>query len=557
MKRYKFINSISGCVAVAASCLLLFSSCTGNFEEMNTDPDKLTDEELSWDFNNLSFITQMEANIVPTGDVTANDFQRAQNLVGDIWSGHQAAIGDWNASSNNSTYNLSYAQWNDVGFNVAYDKVMAGWYKMKKEAGTEFPHALALATIIKVAGLHRIADNYGPIPYSQFGSAIKIPYDSQQEVYAQFFQELTDAIADLELFVKENPGATPMYKFDLIYAGDYTKWIKYANSLMLRLAMRIRFADAAMAETYAKQAIAGGVISSNDESAVVKSYRSISIFNPLNVCWDSYSDTRMGANMDVYLNGYNDDRRSKYFSMCVDNTSALPEGQKPTGYFGVRNGIPQHNKQNFVMMSSPITKASDPVYIMTAAEVKFLLAEAALIGWYTGETAQSLYEAGIAASFQQWGLSLPSTYLTGTTVPGNFVDRSMNPTKYSWSSAASYLVASVSWTDRATTDEARLQKIITQKWIALYPDGQEAWSEFRRTTYPRLIPINTNNSGGTITTSTSSVTYGVSRQIYPTAEYNGNYDNVKAAVDILIGESKGYNTAGDNGGVRVWWDKKR
>ena len=100
----------------------------------------------------------------------------------------------------------------------------------------------------------------------------------------------------------------------------------------------------------------------------------------------------------------------------------------------------------------------------------------------------------------------------------------------------------IKWNEEAGFEE-NLERIITQKWIAIYPDGQEAWSEFRRTGYPKVFPVVKNNSGGTIDTNEQ-----VRRIPFPSTEYRDNAANVTAAVALLGGD--------DNGGTHLWWDKK-
>lgn len=100
---------------------------------------------------------------------------------------------------------------------------------------TNNPVPLAIATIIKVAAMHRIADAYGPIPYSKIGAdgSITTPYDSEQEVYNKFFEELNHSIGVLN----EHPNDRLTASADYIYQGDVKKWIRFANSLKLRLAI--------------------------------------------------------------------------------------------------------------------------------------------------------------------------------------------------------------------------------------------------------------------------------------------------------------------------------
>jgi hypothetical protein len=173
---------------------------------------------------------------------------------------------------------------------------------------------------------------------------------------------------------------------------------------------------------------------------------------------------------------------------------------------------------------------------MTAAEVLFLKAEAALRGWSGAGSAQANYEAGVTASFSQHGVSGVSDYLSdSTSTPADFVDalNAVNDIAYPSDVTIAY--------NPAGTNEEQLEQIITQKWISMFPDGQEAWSEFRRTGYPRIFPVVVNNSGGTIDTATQ-----IRRINFVQGEVNTNGANVSTATGYLNGP--------DNGGTRLWWD---
>jgi Susd and RagB outer membrane lipoprotein len=175
---------------------------------------------------------------------------------------------------------------------------------------------------------------------------------------------------------------------------------------------------------------------------------------------------------------------------------------------------------------------------MTAAEVYFLRAEAALRGWNNaGGTAQSLYEKGVETSFTQWGVSAGlSTYLNDNTSKAAAYEDPFNAKN----NAASPSALTIKWNEGATNEE-KLERIITQKWLAIFPEGQEAWSEFRRTGYPRLFPVVVNNSGGLIDTKIQ-----IRRLPFPQNEYNTNAAEVQSAISLLGGP--------DNGGTRLWWD---
>lgn len=173
--------------------------------------------------------------------------------------------------------------------------------------------------------------------------------------------------------------------------------------------------------------------------------------------------------------------------------------------------------------------------MMTPAEIWLLKAEAVLRSWANAGVVQTDYETGINTSFAQWGVS-SSTYLSdNTSVLSNYV----NP-KNSADNAAAVSTITIQW-DPAASNEKKLERIITQKWIAMYPEGQEAWTEFRRTGYPKLFTTVTNNSNGTIDTDIQ-----IRRLAYPAVEYTTNSIGVQQGVQLLGGA--------DNGGTRVWWD---
>jgi hypothetical protein len=153
-----------------------------------------------------------------------------------------------------------------------------------------------------------------------------------------------------------------------------------------------------------------------------------------------------------------------------------------------------------------------------------------------GGSAQSLYEAGITASFAQNGVSGAATYIADNVSKAkNFVD-----VKDATNNGAAVNNVTIAW-DNAAGNEVKLQKIITQKWIANFPEGQEAWSEYRRTGYPKLFRILHNTSGGTITTE-----LGPRRVNFPQTEKDGNPGGVATGLAKLGGP--------DNGGTRLWWD---
>lgn len=520
--RYKWF-SLPFKVAVVT---IIFYSC----DKSNINPNNATKENLLTD--NLltgSFIVQMQQNVVP---LEVNSYQLAQNLIGDVYSGYMGASGNWFSSRNNTTYSL-ISEWNNEAFSRTFTRVMPAWKSVLENASGDIS-VPAVATIIKVAAAHRTADIYGPLPYTSFltGGSNK-NYDALDKLYTAFFQELDKSIQDLTTFITQNPGERPLAKFDLVYGGDYVKWVKFANSLKLRLAMRIVYADPTNAKLHAESAVKHsiGVFTDNNDIAQVKSNSQIQINNPLKFMWNDYADIRMGASMFSFLSGYNDPRISKYFALSTLAGST-------DKYLAIRAGSQINDKGRYTPFSVLNITVTDPVIWMNTAEVDFLRAEGTLRGWDMQGTARTLYENGVNKSFAQLNIGSASGYLSNNTaIPAAYTD----PVTPSNNSAAISTIA-IQWNESAGFEE-KLERIITQKWIAIYPNGQEAWSEFRRTRYPKIFTVANNYSGGLINTTTQ-----IRRIPFPNIEYQTNSAAVNQAVSLLNGP--------DNGATKLWWDKK-
>jgi hypothetical protein len=525
---------------IYTSIALAAISCN-KFEEINTDAFGVTPEMGKMDGATIGGkITAMQAQVVPVGtqaDGTnvINQYQTAYHLAADTWSGYFAQNQDWNGGNNNTTYFLLEG-WYESSYDNSYTKVIPLWSSIKADAEkSNFPEAFALAQILKISAWHKATDMFGPIPYKNAGKGYFIvPYDSQEEVYQAFFDDLTAAIAVLQ--TKADQGGKLLANYDAVYAGDTRKWVKYANSLMLRLAMRIRYADPAKAKQYAEQAInqASGIMTSQADEAKMEQGAGLIFVNNIETFANQYGECRMGSSMYSYLVGYEDPRLMKYFKPSnSDYAQNVPfAGAKyqaiPTGY-GSKD-------EYFSAFSLPNIEKTTPTYWMRASEVYFLRAEGALMGWNMGDTAENLYRKGVETSFTENGIEVTKVadYLSSNKTPAVF-------DTFYWGDAPAPTHLTTQFTG---TNEQKLEKIITQKWIALYPNGQEAWTEWRRTGYPKLHPVEQNKSGGVI-----SSTQGVRRLPYPISKLSAqDRANIDKAL-ILLG---GANT----GATKVWWDKK-
>ncbi|QZK90043.1 SusD/RagB family nutrient-binding outer membrane lipoprotein [Flavobacterium sp. CHNK8] len=506
--------------------LLAAVSCTNNFEDINTNPTGISEAQYEQDFNNIkgAFAPMFNNIIVLTPEWK---YQVQQGLQGDIWSGYMATGTAFRGGTNNTTYDLVDG-WNGFAWGAAYGDVMYNAYSVEQKAKGKYDQFYALALILKVEGMHRVTDTYGPIVYSKFGTTDKtIGYDSQEEVYNLMFKELDFAVTDLTKRVDAAEPST-FTTTDLSgYKGDYKKWVKFANSLRLRLAMRIVKKNPTLAKAEAEKAIAQkfGVMTTNDDLFKIVSPN---FNNPIATISAAWGDVRMSADMESIMGGYQDPRLPVFFK-----TSAQFPGQ----YKGVRTGIEIAAKADHVDFSEigPIVNSKE-IVLMTTAEVYLLRAEGALRGWNMGGTAQSLYELGITNSFAQHGVSGVAAYIADNAKTAkDYVDPN-----FPVNNGAALNTVTVAW-DAAATNEVKLQKIITQKWIAGFPEGQEAWSEYRRTGYPKLLPVLKNTSGGKI-----SSALGVRRVNFVQSEKDGNPGGVATGLAKLGGP--------DNGGTRLWWD---
>jgi len=528
-------NRIKGLSAVLlASLMALNFGCTKNFEDFNTNPNSLSPEQTT---------ALLKSAIGPIEQEIFHNYQIAQNLSADAFSGYMMAPNPF-GGINNMNYSLNNG-WNSAGFNDQYNYVMAPISKIGQSVvKTQSPESWGISLLVQVMAMSRVTDKFGPIPYTTAGSSlVSTPYNDQKTVYDAFFKQIDTAANNLQAYITANPGKPAFYdKGDLIYAGDPVKWLKLANSLRLRLAMRIVKADANRAKLQGEKALnaPGGLLTTvADNAAVAQSGTRDNDVWVVTVAYDG--DNGLGAALQTYLVGYNDPRLPVYATPAKD---PLFTGQ----YIGIRSGAntsfnglgkPGYKTYSSInssdMAKSPAGQKA-PQILMTAAEVWFLKAEAALRGWTGSGDAQTDYETGITTSLQQWNVSAGNYLADATSKQTAYVDPK-NPAN----NASAVSTITIKW-DPTATNEQKLERIITQKWLAIFPDGQEAWSEYRRTGYPKLFTVASNNSGGTIDTQIQ-----IRRLPYPSTEYgNGNKDEIPKAVALLGGP--------DNGGTRLWWD---
>uniref|UniRef100_A0AB33JGY1 SusD/RagB family nutrient-binding outer membrane lipoprotein n=1 Tax=Prevotella sp. GTC17260 TaxID=3236796 RepID=A0AB33JGY1_9BACT len=537
-KRYQYILGVF--------VLSLLAAC--DFQKINTNEFEMLPEEGLMDGISIGGpITAMQKCVVPLGtqaDGTnvVNRYQTAYNLAADCWSGYFGQNNNW-GGTNNLNYFLKDG-WISSSYTEAYSTMVPLWQEVKSKTETTYPEAFALAQIIKISAWHKATDMFGPIPYKEAGKGlITVPYDSQEEVYKTMFAELTTSIAVLSKYLEQGT-TTLLADADAVYSGDVRKWIVYANSLMLRLAMRVYYADSNLSQKYALQAVNNpyGVMKNMADEAKMEKGAGLVFKNNFDDLINQYNECRMGSSILAYMAGYEDPRLPKYFTTSK-NAKSVEVGDYGR-FFAVPTGHDKGPNFTFRDASRPNIKNATPTYWMRASEVYFLLAEAALRKWPVGGTAKDLYKKGIAMSFEENGIP--------TSEVEEYMESDYTPLEYTLNiydprvnvSEKSPTDATVSW---GGSMEQQLEKIVIQKWIALYPNGQEAWSEYRRTGYPKLHKVIKNFSNGEVDSQK-----GIRRMRYP-----ANKATSQEEIENLDKARKLLRDGQDKAGTRLWWDNKK
>jgi hypothetical protein len=381
------------------------------------------------------------------------------------------------------------------------------------EQGTETntPNWTAIGTILQQWTFQIVTDTWGDVPYSQALTAeanTNPKYDAQKDIYYGMLAKLTTASGMIQ------PSGTTFGAEDEIYGGDAVKWRKFANSLRMRMAMRISNVDPVKAKTefLAAYNAPGGVFSSNADNAELHYTGSVPSDNPIYAVFHEGQryDQAMSATTVDTLKRLNDPRLAVY-------ADPAPNGCTGGGdYCGWKNGSTTGPASDFNAIS-PIGHLfkevpNKPSTMMTYSEVLFLEAEAAAKGWIAADAA-TLYRAAITASMQQYGIDATAT--------------------------ATYLAQpSVAYTG--------MRSIWVQKWISLFGNGPEQFAEIRRSAF--LNGANVEYIPFLTAAQRSSQKRVPFRVPYPSSEQATNHDMVLAAI-----AANGGSTLYDH---RVWWNTK-
>ncbi|KIC00342.1 hypothetical protein OA93_01710 [Flavobacterium sp. KMS] len=487
-------------------------SCSTDITDMNVDPKRPTATKPEYMFTNAQkgLVDQMSST-----SVNLNVFR----LFAQQWAE--------TTYPNESQYDLSARKIPDNHFRVLYRDVLADFYDAKgmikgqvtetEEAAIIKQNKLALIDILEAYTYSILVDTFGNVPYSQVGDIVTYPlpaYDDAKTIYKDLVARLT---ADV-LVLKKN-AATPNFgSADIIYAGDAAsngKWVKFANSLIVKLAVNISDVEPAYATTQIQAALVSGVMTENKDNTKLVYLSTSGNQNPL------YADLVVSKRddfipaetfveaMDAVVPG-GDPRMTKYFVNATKPVPVIPPGRTFVGgTYGEANVFATYSH-----ITATLNNPAYPGTIFDYSELQFLLAEAAEKNLIPGGSAQAKihYDAGITASMTEWG------------VPAASITTYLSQPKVSYTNPLS----------GATWQE----KIGMQAWFALYNRGFEAWTSYRRLDFPKLKSPTTAINKNILTVPV--------RYTYPGVEQSVNGTNyTKAASDI----------GGDLMNTKIFWDK--
>lgn len=541
------------------------SSC-GDFDDLNVDPEHLNQGNVPYEmiFSNAQHqALGSDWDMWRTGCIYSAQF--TQQLVSIDWwdsygrygysDGYSASFWDTFSGDRGAMRDVTtcYDQWNGAeGLNVDWN----------------------IARVMRIYAFAKMTDLYGDIPYSQAGrpALYSYPvYDKQEDIYKSMLAELDEAQANLV-------GTAKMGQHDLYFQGDASKWKKFANSLMLRLAMRLVKVDNETAKQYAAKAYANGVITdaadnvklnhaggvtTNDSSepfAKIMSHEDREFYlaenfvsmlkntqDPRLCLIATIIPTSTGGQVKSIQDGWTD---ADYGVMSFDAQEGLLQGgygNNPdrVDYF-IGQADTRFNDGDFLANYSAhfsipnrytYCDPTAPTFVVTAAQTNLLLAEAAVRGYISG-SAEQFYNAGVTAAFEQFA-QFPSYSKALSALNADATVGIKDATLADY--AADYLA-------KNPFDAAKaLEQINTQYYITTFGDPHEVFANWRRSGFPALTPAvkaagyaqsGTYEDGGSIPR----------RFIYPTSEGQINKANYDEAVSRLDRGDKFYS--------RVWWDKK-
>ncbi|EIY53699.1 MULTISPECIES: SusD/RagB family nutrient-binding outer membrane lipoprotein [Bacteroides] len=424
------------------------------------------------------------------------------------------------------------------------------------------PEMKAISLLLYNYASQEIADIYGPFPYINYKENKQehpYTYTPLQDIY----YTIVDNIDTISACFRSYESRPEWYKtrvnrllrdYDLLTDQKIDTWMRFANSLKLRIAMRVVKILPQKAKQWAEEAVQAGVIE-NENQQVGLSANKVGFEHPLAMISETWNDSRLNASFESMLRSL----EHPYLDfICLPNSSSLVDNKNPdkvltagSKIVGLRAGIrmlagqsSEANPRTAFSRVSGNAIQNSMLGLMKLSEVQFLRAEGALRQWNMGGTAKSFYEAGIRNAFAG-DLGYDMEY-------NSIVDKYMgleNAVKYKYedpmdsnNDIESVTRIGVKWNEGDDL-ETKLEKIITQKYIANFPYSFEGWSDMRRTGYPKIFPVlNVEDGDGSLQQGDL-----IRRMPFPGTENEAvQQDIITSGLDALGGE--------DKQATRLWWD---
>lgn len=493
------LNKIVKSTLLVASFGLVLS-CQKRFDVVNTDPNNSTVTATSFLLTNAQK-TMMDL----TWDEWFNG--RRGNQLAQYWASNQ-----YSAESRYALrVNITNTYWSRFYSRALQD--LEEIVRLNQNAPDDYvgfgknENQIAIARTMQAWLYQNMTDSWGPIPFSQALGGAEFPnpkYDSQEEIYMGLIDMLNEAIAQFD-------NTDNSVKGDMIYNGNVAQWEKLANSLKMRVAIRMADVKPAEAATAISEAITAGVMTSNADNALFPYMNGAPNNNPLAEDFKTRNDFAASNTMVDELNRLGDPRIGFYYAPAVNSGTFVGEVYGLTEADAALTPDDDISQRNARVLAE-----TAPGIFMDYAQVEFMLAEAAERGISGAGSAAAHYEAGITASMEYWD---DAGTLSATDIANYIAQPEVD--------YATLIGAGETWR----------QVIGRQKWIALYMQGIQGWSEYRRLDFGILQAP----AGGTLMGS------GIpNRMIYPVDEQTLNGEQYQAGVATLGGPDS-YDT-------KLWWD---
>lgn len=504
---------ISGIALILSAFLLIFNSCTTDFETINKDPNAAGLEKAS--------PSMLLTNAIESSTDRVQEIFLGEEM-GNCWAQHEAKV--QYTDEDRYIYRTSVVNTTWTSFYAANGMDVQALYNVAKLKQHDNYKGVALVMKSYISSV--LTDLFGPVPYSQAwtGTANTLPgYDSQESIYRDIIAKLDTANTILTEDGKAIEG-------DILFDNDIMAWKKFANSLRMRLLLRMSAKDAAFVTAQmtkmAGDAAKYPIFESNEDNAALMYLGSAPNNHPINENRKTRDDHRVSKTLVdmMWTNATGMDYRIAIYATpyAAGKYEGLPNGMTSSQAASYKdNGI-----KNTCKIGAYFSAATAPGMLMSYAELQFILAEAAFKGYIPGgnDKAGEYYTAGIYGSYNQFGDDLVAA-----------VDRDHYLASEDWT--ADSLAMDFIATEGLQWDAANAMELIaTQRWAATFDQGLQSWFEWRRTGYPVLTPAVAGMNGGKIPV----------RVPYPTDEAARNPTSLAAGVTLLGGA--------DDLNTRVWWD---